>query len=131
MVPHDDRIESASGGTVTPRSSETGSSALTVASLFLTGALLVVVSCTRGSFNRIFTDFNTKMPAITNVVRSPSFVAMVVVLFGITIISSVVPRNRVMHAIWNKIAVVAVVILGSLYVLGMFYPLVRLVNLRT
>ena len=123
MAPSDDPIETAPPG-------QPGSVPLTAVPLLLTGALLAAVSCTRGPFNTIFLELSTKMPAITDVVRSPRFVWIVAVLFGLTIVSTCVLRNSASQRAWNKIAILAALVLGGLYVSGMFLPLVRLANLR-
>jgi len=115
-------------GTV-PGPSKAGSILRTAESLFFTGALFVGVVSTQGRFNRIFVEFNTKLMPLTDFVRSPSFAWLTGTLFGVTIAVEFAFKRRKWKTTFSTIAILVAVLMAAVYVVGMFWPLIRLTNL--
>jgi len=86
------------------------------------------VLTTRVSLNRIFADFDVKLPVITNIVRSAVFVWFVGALFGLTIIKELLLKNRNVRTTWNIIIVLLSMVLCVLYVLAMVQPIIVLIE---
>lgn len=114
-----------------PGPSEGGSIFLTVAALCLTGALFVGVVSTQGRFNRIFAEFKTTMPWLTDLVRSPSFAWLAGGLFAVTIAVEFACKRGKWKAVFSIIAVVVALLMAALYMVGMLSPLLRTINLST
>jgi hypothetical protein len=115
-------------GTATRRLVAFGSIALAVVSLLLTGALFVWIISTQSRFNRIFADFGTKTPMLTDMVRSTPFVWLAGALFGLTCIKELFLKSRTVKATWNVLAILAALFLGALYQVGMFQALTKLIG---
>jgi len=112
-----------------PISDKDGSIFKTATSLFLTGALFVGVIITQGRFNRIFVDFGTRMGSLTDFVRSPSFAWLAGTLFVVTIAAEFGLKRRKWKATFSMIAILVALLLITVYVVGMFLPLIILVHL--
>ena len=102
--------------------------ALTAAAFLLTGGLLTVVLRTRGQFDKIFADFKTELPLVTQVTRSAPFSWLVEVLFALNVAKEFLPFSRRVKAVCSTLAILAVLALGALYLTGMFLPLSRLIE---
>lgn len=102
--------------------------AFAVAVVF-SGALFFAVLSTQGGLDKIFSDFGCReLPAITNLVRSGLFVWLAGTMFGLTIIKELLLKNTAMRAACNSVAIIAAMVLGALYVFGMFVPLITLIE---
>jgi hypothetical protein len=99
-----------------------------IASIGVTCILFVGVLATRGRFEEFFTDFGyvdfqATLPALTNGVRSTCFVAVVGLLFAMTVIKEFLLKSKPARAACNTAAFYGALLLGALYVMGMFLPL--------
>jgi hypothetical protein len=101
---------------------------LAATSLLLTGGLLAAVLRTQAGFSKIFADFAMKLPTLTLLVSSPGFTWLVGVLFVTTVLKELLLRNVTARTIWNACAILAVQVLAALYVIGIFGPLIVLVD---
>jgi hypothetical protein len=104
-----------------------------VTSLLATGALLTGVVTTRGSFDKIFTDFgyndfDVMLPMVTRVVRSALFVWFLGALFGLTALKEMLLKSTTKKLVWNIIVMYAALLLAAFYAVGMFRPLIVLVR---
>jgi signal transduction histidine kinase len=97
---------------------------LTVRSVGLTTVLFIAVLSTRGYFYKLFDDFGVQLPAITTMLCSAVFAWLVGVLFGVTVLVQMIITSRNTKTAWNVIAIVFALLLGGLYAIAMFLPLV-------
>ncbi len=105
-----------------------GFTVLTVAAFLLTGGLLATVLRTRGQFVKIFADFKTELPLVTHVVQSAPFVWLVGTLFALNVAKEFLPVTRKTKAVCSTIAILAVLVLGALYLTSIFLPLTVLIE---
>jgi hypothetical protein len=125
MTQSDDPTERAAA----PVPSEGGSIFHTATAIFLTGALFAGVVGTQGRFNRMFSEFGTKLMPLTDFVRSPSFAWLAGTLFVVTIAVEFAVKRRKWKTTFSTIAILVAVLMAAVYVVGMFLPLIRLANL--
>jgi hypothetical protein len=97
-------------------------------SLSLLGGLLALILSTRNSLGKLFVDFNVELPQIANVAASPWFARVVGALLVLTALKEFVVRSRAARAVCNATAIFAAVLLGGVYAIGMFLPLIKLVQ---
>ena len=95
----------------------------------LTGILFIAVIISRAFLARIFVEFDVQTPMLTGIVRSAPFAWLVGLLFGLTVVVEVFLKNRTAKAIWRLFAILAVLVLGALYLFGMFRPMIGLGHL--
>lgn len=86
--------------------------------------LFIAVLSTRGYFDKLFHDFGVQLPAITNMLRSPVFIWIVGVLFGVTVLVQMIVTSRNTKTAWNVIAIIFALLLGGLYAIAMFLPFI-------
>lgn len=100
-----------------------------IASICLTGALFALILSTQSYFDKLFADFGLERPAVTVLISSPFLLWLTGLAFGLTIFSQGVLAGRSERAVYSAAAVVAAVLLGILYFVGMSVPLIRLIVL--
>jgi hypothetical protein len=97
-------------------------------SILITGALLGWVVCTQDKFNRIFADFNAKTSALSDVVRSAPFVWVVGLLLGLTAVKEFFLKNATAKITCSALAIFTALLLGILYAIGMFQPMIAMID---
>ena len=105
-----------------------GFTVLTVAAFLLTGGLLATVLRMRGQFDKIFADFKTELPLVTQVVQWAPFVWLVGTLFAMNVAKEFLPVSRKTKAVCSTLAILAVLALGALYLTSIFLPLTTLIE---
>lgn len=103
------------------------SSRFSASAVGLTLALAVAVLGTRGHFGSLFEDIGVKLPTLTAIALSPIFAGIAVLLCGLTIIVQVIASGSV-RAAWKMTAIGFGLLLGAVYTIGMFRPLVMLIE---
>lgn len=101
---------------------------LAAAALLLTGGLAASVAKTQTSFSKIFRDFGVELPALTVLVQSPWFLGVLTVLFATTALKELLVKDAPTKAIWNGLAILSALVLGGLYLVGVFGPLICLID---
>lgn len=107
---------------------ETGSIALAGSAIFLNAALLVAILTTRGGFRKIFDDFDTTLPPLTLLAQGTGLIGLVGTLLGLLIIKEFLIGNRTAKVTCNTIGIFVVLLLGAIYTIAMFLPLVALIQ---
>jgi hypothetical protein len=76
----------------------------------------------------MFVEFEAERPVLTDMVLSAPFVWLVGLLFGLTGIKEVLLKNRTAKATCNTMALLVAFFLGALYVVGIWRPLIVLLD---
>jgi hypothetical protein len=107
---------------------QVASVALTGVSLLLIGGLLTLIVNTRSSFEKMLAEFNVVLPQIAYVAESLWLVWIVATLLALTALKEFLVRSRTARAVCNASAIFVALVVGGVYAVGMFLPLMTLVK---
>ncbi len=101
-------------------------SATFVIAVVLTGGLFLAVLFTRGRFESIFLDFDTKLPVATCIGLNPWTVVAIGVFFLLTLAKELIVTRRTLVRLYNRFACLAALAIGCAYTVAMLLPLLRI-----
>jgi hypothetical protein len=95
--------------------------------LVFSAGLFAGVLFSRGKFGEVFADFGYReLPATTNIARSLPFLLLAGTLLGVAIAKEWLLKDGALRSVWNDVTIIVALVLGGLYVIGMFIPLTTL-----
>jgi hypothetical protein len=105
-----------------------GEIALCFSAIVVLLAVIVFIVASRAKFGGMFTDFELKLPFITQFVLSVSYPALVGGLLVFTVAKEIIPSWRRGKMTWNIAMLFVAVVLLLIYLAGIFLPLSKLIE---
>jgi hypothetical protein len=106
----------------------TSSRILFVVNLFLTVLVTLFIFRSRSSFDKIFKDFEAKLPAISSVIFMAWYAWLLPVLAALSIAKEMRLTNYRVALILNGIHLLAILLILGIYVTAVFEPLIQLIQ---
>lgn len=99
-----------------------------MASGLSTALLFAIVASSRSSMGSIIRDLRGEVPAFPSVLLSLPFVWLVGALFALTVGKDLFMDRGAKKAWWNTVIIFAAMVLGGIYLIGVFWPCVVLIE---
>jgi uncharacterized BrkB/YihY/UPF0761 family membrane protein len=104
------------------------SALLAVVTLGLGVLVLALIVATRGRFQQLIADFEIPASLVTSVALSPVLPSILAVILAATAAKEWLPRFRSLADVWNGSVLCLALASAVVYVVGVFSPLMQLIE---